>query len=60
MTNPKGRAKTPREQHPILVGCTEAEAKTLERAAKACDMPRAQFIREASLAHASKCLAGVK
>jgi hypothetical protein len=54
------RPKTPREEHPVLVGFTGAEAKTLTKAAERCAMPRARFIRLASLAHAAKINGGGK
>jgi hypothetical protein len=53
MSKPK-RTKTPREEHPLLIGYTEAEAATLAKAAAVCEMPRARFVRQASLAHAAK------
>lgn len=56
MTNRKRSASGPRTEHPLLIGCTEAEAARLAKAAKACAMPRAQFIRESALANAAKCL----
>lgn len=52
----KGRPKTPREEAPKLVGLTKVEAAQLERAAALCDIPCAQFIREASLSHAAKLI----
>jgi uncharacterized protein (DUF1778 family) len=54
------RAKTPREEHPILIGCTESEAKALTKAAEACEMPRAKFIRMSALANAAKVNGVVK
>jgi len=47
------RPKTPREKAPKLIGLTPQEAATLERAAKICGIPCAQFIRESALANAA-------
>lgn len=63
-TERKARAKGPnRAEHPVLIGLTHDEAELLTRAAAACvdaetDKPisRAEFIRAAALAHASKCV----
>lgn len=53
------RSAGPREEHPLLIGCSEVEAAKLERAAKACEMPRASFVRESALANADVVLKAV-
>lgn len=60
MARDKNRPKTPREQSPKLIGLTAKEATLLERAAKRCAMPTAQFIRESALANAEAVIEGAK
>lgn len=45
----KAQPKTPRKQHPFLVGCTLAEAKKIKRNARLAGVGPITFLRELGL-----------
>jgi uncharacterized protein (DUF1778 family) len=59
-TKERRRPAGPRGEHPVLIALSNAEALRLQRAADACDMKRAAFMREASLEAADEVLAPPK
>lgn len=56
MAKPKNTQKTPRKEHPFLVGCTADEAALIARGAKKFDMGPTTFLRDCGLFQARAAL----
>lgn len=51
------KAEKDKQSKKVLIGFTDKDAKTIERAAKLCDTKRATFIQDAAVFHAEKMIA---